>query len=232
MIKIDTEEESLKKKKSRLWLLIPGLCATLILLFMGVSNLLIVFFQGKKIVSEEDAASKNAQCILILGAGVWSGSPSPMLEDRLLEGISLYKSGAAPKIIVSGDHGQDDYDEVNVMKRYLMEAGISDSDIFMDHAGFSTYESMVRAKEIFGVKSMVVVSQKYHLYRALYICGQIGIDAVGVNSDPRKYVNQKMRNIREFAARDKDIFTCLFGVKPKYSGEKIDISGDGNVTND
>lgn len=200
--------------------------------FVIVSNILMVVTQKRKIVTEEKAKELDAQCILILGAGVWSGSPSPMLEDRLLEGISLYEQGVAPKIIVSGDHGQTEYDEVNVMKEYLVNAGIPDSDIFMDHAGFSTYESMVRAKKVFNVESMVVVTQKYHMYRALYIAGRNGISAFGVNSDPRAYAGQRARDIREFIARDKDIFTCLFKVKPKYLGETIDISGDGNVTND
>lgn len=210
------------------------ICAVIVLAvgYVIIGNALIVKLQGRKIVSEADATKLDAQCILILGAGVWSGSPSPMLEDRLEEGISLYKQGVAPKIIVSGDHGQTDYDEVNVMKKYLVEAGIPDSDIFMDHAGFSTYESIVRAKHVFGVERMVVVSQKYHLYRALYICERNKIDAVGVNADPRLYAGQKMRDIREVAARHKDIISCFFKLKPKYLGDKIDITGDGNVTND
>lgn len=226
--------QNIRKKKYLLRaVFITGIAVFLTLIFVIVSNVLIVNIQGKKIVTGDKAAEYNAQCILILGAGVKpDNSPSSMLEDRLLEGIGLYKKGVAPKIIVSGDHGRSQYDEVNVMKRYLTDAGIPDSDIFMDHAGFSTYESMVRAKEIFGVSRMVVVSQEYHLYRALYICGQIGIDAVGVSSDARVYVNQKRRDLRELLARDKAIFTCLFNVKPTYLGEKIDIAGDGNVTND
>lgn len=211
------------------------LMATAILsvgLFVIISNLLMVWIQGKRIVSETEAKETNAQCILILGAGVMGSSPSPMLRDRLLEGISLYEQGVAGKIIVSGDHGTAYYDEVNVMKDFLVESGIPDSDIFMDHAGFSTYESVVRAKKVFGADRMVVVSQKYHLYRALYICRRNGVEAVGVNSDPRTYAGQLKRDIREILARDKDIFTCLFRVKPKFLGEPVDISGDGNITND
>lgn len=224
--------EKSKIKMFKKMVVVLGSFFILVVAYVVLSNMFMVKIQGKKIVSEEEAKNHNAQCILILGAGVWSDSPSPMLEDRLLEGINLYHQGAASKIIVSGDHGRENYDEVNVMKQYLVDAGIPDTDIFMDHAGFSTYESIVRAKKVFNVERMVVVSQKYHLYRALYICGKKHIDAVGVNSDPRRYAGQSMRDIRELVARDKDIFTCLLGVKPKYLGDAIDISGDGNVTND
>ena len=117
--------------------------------FFLVSNSLILLSEEKYIVTREDAAEQEADCILILGAGVWDGEPSPMLSDRLDEGIALYEAGAAPKILVSGDHGQVDYDEVNAMKDYLMKAGIPGEDIFMDHAGFSTYESMARASAVF-----------------------------------------------------------------------------------
>lgn len=200
--------------------------------FLVISNLAMVKVQGKKIVTAEEAKNLNAECILILGAGVRGSNPSPMLADRLLEGLDLYKQGVAPKIIVSGDHGKEYYDEVNVMKNYLVERGVPDTDIFMDHAGFSTYESMARAKEVFGVERMVVVTQEYHLYRALFICDWKNIEALGVSAGTNQYYGQTVRDIREWLARDKDIFSCLFNIKPKYLGEKVDISGDGNVTND
>ena len=222
----------IRKKKILTVLLAVVVFAVCVVAFVVISNVLMVKIQGKKIVTEADAGKINAECIMILGAGVRGENPSPMLRDRLDKGIGLYEQGAAPKIIVSGDHGTDQYDEVNVMKKYLIEAGIPDSDIFMDHAGFSTYDSVVRAKKVFGVSRMIVVTQEYHLHRALYICGQNNIDAVGVSADTVKYYGQTYRDIREFLARDKDIFTCLFRIKPKYLGEAIDITGDGNVTND
>ena len=134
----------------------------------------------------------NMDCILILGAGVWGNKPSPMLEDRLLEGINLYNNKISNKIIMSGDHGKEDYDEVNIMKEYAIQKGVESENIFMDHAGFSTYESIYRAKEIFGAKKIVIVTQKYHLYRALYIANKLGVEAYGVNSDPRKYLGEKV----------------------------------------
>ena len=175
---------------------------------------------------------ENIDCIIVLGAGIWGDKPSPMLEDRLKEAISLYNQNISSKIIMSGDHGKEDYDEVNIMKEYAIKQGVRSEDIFMDHAGFSTYESMYRAKDVFEANKVVIVTQKYHLYRALYIAKQLGIEAYGVNSDPRKYVGATYREAREIIARDKDFIKCIFKPQPKYLGETIPVNGDGNITND
>ena len=174
----------------------------------------------------------DIDCIIILGAGIWGDKPSPMLEDRLLEGINLYQNGVSDKILMSGDHGRDEYDEVNIMKKYAIEKGISSENIFMDHAGFSTYESIYRAKEIFQAKKVVIVTQKYHLYRALYIAKRLGLDAYGVGADPRQYRGAFNREIREIIARDKDFIKCIFKPKPTYLGKVIPINGNGDETND
>ncbi|MBQ0026877.1 MAG: YdcF family protein, partial [Lachnospiraceae bacterium] len=195
----------------------------------------IIIIKGgkKKLVSDDAMQALGADCILILGAGVRDDNhPSPILADRLEEGLRLYKNGISQKIIVSGDHGRVDYDEVNVMKQYLIDAGVPSEDIFMDHAGFSTYESMYRAKEIFGAQKVILVTQEYHLYRALYICDRLGIEAYGSPSDYRAYAGALMRNIREWIARDKDIIYCAFKVKPTYLGDAIDLNGSGDITND
>lgn len=175
---------------------------------------------------------KNVDCILILGAGVWGDKPSPMLKDRLDKGIELYKSGVAPKIIMSGDHGREDYDEVNLMKNYAIEEGVPSEDIFMDHAGFSTYDSMYRAKNVFQVKKMVVVSQQFHLYRALYISNALDVEAYGVMAEPTKYSGQFYRELREILARDKDFVKSILKPKSTYVGESIPVSGNGDETND
>lgn len=202
-------------------------------LFFFVSNLMIIVVEGEKIVSDAELYSLHADCILILGAGVQNNStPSPMLRDRLEEGLRLYKAGMAPKILVSGDHRLDNYDEVNVMKNYLMAAGVPDEDIFMDHAGLSTYESMYRARDVFQVKKMIIVTQEYHLYRSIYIANRLGMDALGSAAAKVEYNGAFYRSVREWLARDKDIFSCLFKVKPTYLGDVIEISGDGRVTND
>ena len=144
----------------------------------------------------------------------------------------MYKGGAAPKILMSGDHGQVEYDEVNAMKKYAMDAGIPSEDVFMDHAGFSTYESMYRAKEVFGAKKIIIVTQEYHLYRAIYAAERMGMEAYGVNADYRTYSGQLMRDVREVLARVKDWLTAECKPLPTYLGEQIDIGGNGDVTND
>lgn len=174
----------------------------------------------------------DADCILILGAGVRNGQPTPMLKDRLEEGIKLYKEKKAPKIIVSGDHSREDYDEVNIMKQYAIEQGVPSSDIFMDHAGFSTYESLYRARDIFQVKKVIIVTQDYHLYRSLYIANELGIDAIGYSANPRTYSGQMMREAREIIARCKDFVTTIIQPKPTYLGETIPVNGNGDITND
>ncbi len=199
-----------------------------------ILNLIVCRSTASRIGSVSDAAKFNdADCILILGCGVHAdGSPSNMLEDRLKRGIELYKAGAAPKLLMSGDHGRDDYNEVATMKAYAIEAGVPSEDIFMDHAGFSTYESIVRARDIFKADKLIVVTQNYHLHRALYIADRFGLEAYGVDADLRPYAGQFMRDVREVAARVKDVFTCIFRPSPTYLGEAIPVSGNGDVTND
>ena len=204
----------------------------LIVLIFGI-NFYVRLSTKKQIIKESEYSKlSDIDCIIILGAGIWGDKPSPMLEDRLLEGINLYQNNISDKIIVSGDHGRKEHDEVNIMKNYLIEKGIPSENIFMDHAGFSTYESIYRAKEIFQAKKMVIVTQKYHLYRALYIAKKIGIESYGVGSDPRQYVGATNREIREIFARDKDFIKCIFKPKPTYLGDTIPVSGNGDVTND
>jgi vancomycin permeability regulator SanA len=176
-------------------------------------------------------SSFRADCIIVLGAQVKAdGTPSKMLRDRLDEGIRLYEAGAAPKILMSGDDGQVEYNEVAAMAAYAEDAGVSKKDLFLDHAGFSTYESMYRAQYIFGVKRAIVVTQKYHEYRALYIGQRLGMDVRGVSAADINYAFQGFRDIREVMARDKDFLQCIFWPKPTYLGDKIDIKGDGRQT--
>lgn len=173
----------------------------------------------------------DAECIMVLGCGVDDdGDPKLLLRDRLDCGVELYLGGAAPKLLMSGDHGRVGYDEVNAMKDYAMEYGIVSSDIFMDHAGFSTYESMYRARDVFDVDSIIIVTQEYHLYRAVYIARALGLEAYGVACDPGEYYGQIWLDAREFLARNKDFLYCIFKPEPTFLGEVIPISGDGDLT--
>lgn len=185
-----------------------------------------------RMITVDEAIKEGADCILVLGAGVRDdGSPSNMLEDRLKQGIELYELGAAPKLLLSGDHGQVEYDEVNCMKQFALDAGVPSEDIFLDHAGFSTYESLYRARDIFLSEKVIIVTQQYHMYRALYIARALGLDAYGVVSNPRNYAQQGYQNIRETLARVKDFFLVIIKPLPTYLGDTIPIFGDGNQTN-
>ncbi len=185
------------------------------------------------ILTPEEALEVKPDCILVLGARVWDdGSPSPILEDRLQVGVELYQAGVSDRLLMSGDHGRVEYDEVNAMKRYATDAGIPSSHVFMDHAGFSTYESMYRAKEIFRAKKIVIVSQTYHLYRAVYTARALGLEAYGVPSDLRTYPKMPIYETREKIARIEYVFRCLRKPDPTYLGDPIPITGDGDLTND
>lgn len=210
----------------------------IIIIIIIVLIILLINFYVKnstknQIIEKDDYSTlKNIDCIIILGAGIWGDKPSPMLEDRLKEGILLYNNEVSDKIIMSGDHGREEYDEVNTMKKYAIENGIPSENIFMDHAGFSSYESIYRAKEIFNAKKVVIVTQKYHLYRALYIANQLGLEAYGVGADSRQYVGEIYREAREILARNKDFIKCIFKPEPTYLGDTIPVSGNGDITND
>ena len=154
-----------------------------------------------------------------------------MLRDRLDEGIALYKAGCAPKILMSGDHGSQYYNEVSVMKKYAIEQGVPSEDIFLDHAGFSTYESMYRARAIFGAEKVVIVTQKYHLTRAVYNAKKLRMDAYGVAAKPVKYGGQTIRNIREYLAISKDFIMTFIKPEPTVLGNPISLDGSGDVTN-
>lgn len=222
----------MRKKVLKGGIIVIVVLAVIVIIALGI-NLFVTSSTKKQIIKEDQYSNlSDVDCIIILGVGIWGDKPSHMLEDRLQEGIKLYQNNVSDKIIMSGDHGKKEYDEVNIMKNYAIEKGIPSENIFMDHAGFSTYESIYRAKEIFQAKKIVIVTQKYHLYRALYIANRLGIEAYGVGSDPRQYVGATNREIREILARNKDFIKCIFKPKPTYLGDTIPVNGNGDVTND
>ena len=227
----------MKVKNKKLWIWITAAILGLGILGTAVIfgiNIYVTQSAGNYILSHEEAAKLSAvDCILVLGCGVRDdGSPSAMLHDRLKRGVALYHDGAAPKLLMSGDHGRVGYDEVDAMKSYAVGEGVPAENVFMDHAGFSTYESMYRAREVFQAKKVIIVTQQYHLFRAVYIARSLGIDAYGVSSDYRTYVGGTAREVREVLARCKDVLTCIWQPEPTYLGDAIPIWGDGNLTND
>lgn len=217
-----------KSKKWLLWLLILSFVAVAVPL--GI-NAWVVHSTSDKILSTEDAAKlSDVDCILVLGCAVRSdGSPSAMLAERLQKSVELHEAGAAPKLLMSGDNGQVEYNELAAMANYALAKGVPSYDIFLDYAGFSTYESIYRAKEIFQAKRIIIVTQKYHLHRALYIAKAMGLDAYGVSCDTQTYPGQFQRDVREVLARNKDFLTSIFKPKPTYLGDPVPVSGNGNL---
>lgn len=210
------------------WIL--KLILIVIALIVGI-NLFVKFEGEMSLRSVEQVSGQSHDAIIVLGAGVYgNGEPTKILKDRLDRGIELYKAGAAPKMLMSGDNGKTNYDEVTAMKNYCLKQGVPAEDIFLDHAGFSTYESMYRAKAIFGVKSAVVVTQQYHEGRALYTAKRLGIKAVGVSAVEKSYTGDEARAVREFLAREKAFVQCIVKPEPTFLGDKIDITGDGQVS--
>ena len=186
------------------------LCATFALVFIVCLclNFAVVFSSQKNITDRENA---GAEVIIVLGCGVKpDGPPSDMLRDRLLTAVDLYKNGAGKKLLLSGDSkNAEKYDEVGTMKRVCLSLGVPEEDIMTDTLGLSTFESIDRAKKIYEIKSAIIVTQKYHLYRAIYIAKSRGISTVGVSADMHTYGGQLFRDIREIPARIKDFILSL-----------------------
>lgn len=183
-------------------------------------------FATERFVYNDIARVPKADVALVLGASVYRGKPSPVLEERAHTAVELYKDMVVSKILVTGDNSSLSHDEVTPVRKYLIDAGIPAGDIFLDHAGFDTYSSMYRARDIFGAKSVVIVTQDFHLPRALFIARALGLEAYGVplyGGDVRGYA-------REIPASCKALIDLGIGRIPKYLGDKIPLSGDGSTT--
>ena len=199
-------------------------------LFTVFANAYIVSFAKQFILEKEELPSHTVDCVMVLGAGLWGDKPSPMLKERLDFGLEAFNNCKTDRMLMSGDHGRTDYDEVNAMKTYLAGCGVDRDKIFLDHAGFSTYESMYRARDVFEVKSLIIVTQTYHLYRAVYDARKLGLEAYGYRAERLEY--PAVNYMREPAARVKDFFWCIFKPEPTYLGEAIPISGSAALTDD
>lgn len=205
--------------------------------FILVAALAVIFAAAVDMRAESIAepyintGQSGVDVIIIPGARVSGRAVSAPLRARLDKGLELYRNGVSDKIIVSGDHGTREYDEVNAMREYLMERGVPRENIFMDHAGFDTYATVYRARDIFCVNRAVIASQEYHNVRAVYMARCLGMELFGENAaDP--YVN-RIRFVREPLARIKAfVYAEILKPKPKFLGDVIPVSGDGRATDD
>jgi vancomycin permeability regulator SanA len=169
-----------------------------------------------------EAAVPAAPVALVLGAQVDAGGvPSPFLASRLAIAQRLLNAGKVQAILVSGDHGQWTYDEPDAMRQWLIERGVPDRRIVLDHAGFDTYDSCARAARVFGVRQAIVVTQSYHLARAVTLCRRLGVDAVGVGDDTaRQYIEPwRASATREYGACVKAVLDLSSGRNPVYLGK-------------
>lgn len=213
-----------------------GIFVSLLIIFVLTISVTISIVNSYKkyIYNLEDIPNDN-YAIIVLGAGVRNdGTPSDILADRLETSLEVYRSNLGNVFILSGDHGSEEYNEVRAMKDYIMKDNIDKKIIFMDHAGFSTYDSMYRAKEIFKVEKAIVVTNEYHLSRALYIARRLGIEAYGVKSDKRGYQLMDSYKRREVLAQLKDFFYVnILKPEPTFLGDSIPVNNsDGRVTED
>ena len=167
---------------------------------------------AENIISPDEAAAiDDVDYIIILGAGLRrDGSPSDMLTDRLLMGIDILdRRSSNARLLLSGDNSGEQYNEVGAMYDFVIENNVDGEYVILDNEGFSTYESIYRAKTEFGAEKIIIITQEYHLHRALYIARELGIEAYGVSADIRTYRAQEWRDLREHLARTKDFFKCL-----------------------
>ena len=206
--------------------------ATSILILLIIANV-VVFYQSKNYIYSEVSEVPTCYTAIVLGAKVnANGVPSDYLQDRLDLAVELYRDNKITRFLLSGDHGQTSYDEVNNMKAYLLDQGINSADIFLDHAGFDTYNTMVRASKIFQVKDAIIVTQEFHLPRAVFIARSKGIEAYGIKADKREYRAMKTLKIREALAKVKAFAEVVINKNPRYLGNQIPITGDSKLSYD
>ena len=226
-----------EKRKDRLWLRILIRIAAIILgIFLAVSGSILFVYvyisiRGNARTLKLHDLPRGVDCIIVPGAQIIGNrTPSPMLQDRLDGAVELYRAGVSDRIIVSGDHREDNYNEPLVMYKYLLSKGIPDEAIFMDHFGLDTYDSIYRAIHVFKVKSAVIATQRFHLQRALYIGNKLGLDCIGYATNPRKYMSTPYLLVREIGARLKALYETNTNAPPGRMSPPFPISGDGRGT--
>ncbi len=215
----------------RRFVVIGAAGAALVVVAGVAANLWVAWSGGRGNVASA-AGAPTAQVAIILGAKAWRDRPSPMLADRLDIGIELYKAGKVPKLLLSGDHGTTSYDEVNTMRAYVLARGVPEADVFTDHAGFSTYDTMYRARDVFLVERALVVTQGFHLARAVYTARALGLTATGVAADQHDYPGVTLQlTLRDWLARVKAVVQLhVLHASPRFLGPSIPITGDGRAS--
>ena len=209
-------------------------------IFCGAFILATVFINLGMILAARKYVHSNIEeippstAVLILGSQTHGTKLSPVLKDRVEAGIEIMKKQKGKKLLLSGDHGKLYYDEVNAMRLYVQTnaPSIPEEDIFLDHAGFSTWESVYRARDVFEVKDLLIVTQDFHISRAVCMARSLGIDAIGYGVNQDRFRGSSLRSwqIREYFARLKGFYSIITKPKPSYLGDKIPITGDGRDT--
>ena len=228
IIGILLEEDFMKKFLKAVLILV-------LLAFFGVLgiNLYVINYASPHIYKDVSELPEK-YVVIIPGAAVYKNSVSHVVRDRVEAAVSCYNAGKAQKYLVSGDHGTKEYDEVNKIKNFMIQSyNVDENLVFLDHAGFSTYETMYRARDVFCVEGAVVSTQEFHLARAVYIGRKLGLDVVGIEAPEIYSYRTSLKawwEIRECLARVKAFFEVLFNVKPKYLGDQIPITGDASLT--
>jgi len=201
----------------------------IILLIIFSINFYVKYSTKNQIINLNEVEEVDA--IVVLGASIReNGDLSLMLKERLDTSFEVYNKNNS-KLVMTGDHTKKYYNEVTAMKNYAIENNIDSNIIYLDHAGISTYDSIYRMKHIFKLNKIIIVTQEYHLYRALYIANSLDIEAYGVDATKVRYTGQLYRDLREILARNKDFFKCIFKPESTYMGEVIDMNASGDLTN-
>lgn len=209
---------------------ILGISAVIVILVLIAINHYIILSGRKHVITLEEASEQSADAILVLGAGLKNGKPGKLLSDRLDTAIALYHKGKTKKMIMSGDHRSQAYDEVTAMKDYAVTKGVPLDAIYLDHYGIDTYDSLYRAKTVFQAKKLLVVTQKYHLYRALYMGDRLELDISGVASQIEQFEDKIQQDVREFFARGKAVYRILRKETAKYQSPVISLQDSGLKT--
>ncbi|MBS7255364.1 SanA/YdcF family protein [Flavobacterium branchiicola] len=209
--------------KIALYLFIIGLIAIVSVNYYVKSSTKTKIYYSAKKFPKNDVG-------IIFGAGINGNQPSKYLKDRLDAGIILWKAKRINKILLSGDNGRDEYDELTVMKNYCYNNGVDTTKIFIDYAGFDTYSTMYRAKHIFKTKRATLISQEYHLNRAIYIGNKLGIKSVGYSANQGEYLGYNYVRFRECLSIFKSFFDVLRNREPHFLGGEININGESNYS--